>query len=141
MPWTYGGDPANSQLDAVRFLVGDTNSDEQLSTDGEINFALGQSANIYFAAAIVARGIAAAFARGVFTKFDAVSQNLGKNSEHYLTLAMSLEEQGRKYGAPSLGIAAGGIKESEMLRAAQDTDRRHPAFGTDQHNNPPKVYR
>jgi len=36
MSWTYSGDVVNSYLDWIRFTIGDTNADEPLMTDEEI---------------------------------------------------------------------------------------------------------
>ena len=40
MAFTYGGDPANSNREAVRFWSGDTNSSDQLLADAEIDYLL-----------------------------------------------------------------------------------------------------
>ena len=36
MTWTYGGDPSSNARDAIRFLVGDTDTNDQLLNDEEI---------------------------------------------------------------------------------------------------------
>ena len=36
MAWTYSGDPSSSARDAIRFLVGDTDTNDQLVTNEEI---------------------------------------------------------------------------------------------------------
>ena len=36
MAWTYAGDPAASNLATVRFLIGDTDTTDQLLNDAEI---------------------------------------------------------------------------------------------------------
>jgi hypothetical protein len=38
MTWTYSGDPGASTLDEVRFLIQDTDTDDQLLSDEEINY-------------------------------------------------------------------------------------------------------
>jgi hypothetical protein len=40
MTWTYSGDPSSSDLDKVRFLVGDTDEALPLMQDEEINFLI-----------------------------------------------------------------------------------------------------
>lgn len=40
MTWSYSGDPNKSELDKVRFLCGDTDVNDQLLSDEEINFLL-----------------------------------------------------------------------------------------------------
>ena len=51
MTWTYGNDPTNSSRDAVRYLVGDTDSNLAFVTDEEIAWALSQNSNNAYAAA------------------------------------------------------------------------------------------
>ena len=36
MAWTYGGDPSANARDAIRFLIGDTDTNDQLLNDAEI---------------------------------------------------------------------------------------------------------
>ena len=36
MAWTYGGDPSANARDAIRFLIGDTDTNDQLLNDDEI---------------------------------------------------------------------------------------------------------
>lgn len=42
MSWTYSGDPSGSQLDRLRFLVGDTNEDEPIMQNEEIQFLIAE---------------------------------------------------------------------------------------------------
>ena len=38
MAWTYSGDPDSSALDSIRFLVGDTDTNDQLLANEEISW-------------------------------------------------------------------------------------------------------
>lgn len=40
MSWTYSGDPANSQVDECRFLLGDTVATEPIMQDEEIQYII-----------------------------------------------------------------------------------------------------
>ena len=40
MTWSYSGDPANSELDKYRFIIGDTDENDKLLLDAEINYIL-----------------------------------------------------------------------------------------------------
>ena len=40
MTWSYSGSPGDSDKDAVRFFIGDTDTTQQLLSDEEINYAL-----------------------------------------------------------------------------------------------------
>ena len=42
MAWSYSGDPADSAIDAIRFLVGDTDTNDQLLDDEEISWTNNQ---------------------------------------------------------------------------------------------------
>lgn len=48
--FTYTGDPEARQLDAVRFMIGDTDPDDPMMLDAEIEYLLGQSDSVYQAA-------------------------------------------------------------------------------------------
>lgn len=41
MTWTYSGNPANSEKDLYRFLVGDVNPNEPILQDEEIEYVIG----------------------------------------------------------------------------------------------------
>ena len=59
MTWSYSGDPSASSLDEVRFLVGDTDSTEQLVQNEEIAYAINAEITIGLAAVRVLRALAA----------------------------------------------------------------------------------
>lgn len=40
MAWSYSGDPSTSKKDEVRFLIGDTNINQQILSDEEIEYML-----------------------------------------------------------------------------------------------------
>jgi hypothetical protein len=68
MSWSYDGDPTGDRKDEVRFMVGDTDATEELVSDEEITFVLGQyppdtDKPAWLASAHVADSIAAKFAR------------------------------------------------------------------------------
>jgi len=64
-------DTAAGRLNAVRLLVGDTDTTDQQIQDEEITFALSQNGNnVYLTASWVARSIAAKYARLVDTDLD-----------------------------------------------------------------------
>ena len=50
MTWTYSGDPGASTLDEVRFLIQDTDTDDQLLSDEEINYLADAYGDPYSAA-------------------------------------------------------------------------------------------
>ena len=99
MSWTWSGNPANSDLDAVRFWVQDTDTTFQLISDEEINFLLTtympRFGSTVAVAAITAEVIAARFAREVDVSADGVSVRVGDLHKRYNELAESLRAQYR----------------------------------------------
>ena len=130
-----GFDPENEPVDAVRFLVGDVATPQQL-TDVEVEFALDQNPNIYAAAAICARALSARYARRVDTKFETIDTKYGQLRANYETLARNLDAEAKKRGG--LGVPqAGGISRADVESAQLDEDRVKPFFYDNIFNNPP----
>lgn len=50
MTWSYGGDPGASTLDLVRFLIQDTDTNDQLLSNEEITYLVGAYEDPYSAA-------------------------------------------------------------------------------------------
>lgn len=116
MTWSYGGDPANSSTDRVRFLCGDTDTTNQQVSNEEISFLLSEfNSDSYLAAA----GACEAMASKSATKAD-YSRSVGD---------LSLSTQ---YGAHANTL----LKRAESLR--NQASRRHPPsvnFYTDANDN------
>ena len=142
MTFTYdvddlGTTTASGRRNAVRFLVGDTDSTDVQVQDDEIAFALAQSGdNVYEAGAYCCRAIAAKYSRRVDTELDgALSASYSDLHAHYMALAENLESESKKQSG--LGIKAGGISEAAISLLRQDTDRVTPSFRRDRFRNPP----
>ena len=135
-------DPSNSNSDAVRWLVGDTDVSDAALQDEEIAFALSQAGNdTYLAASICARALAGKYATLIDTKFESVSSDYSGLRDNYYALASSLEKQSKKYGTRGLGLpAAGGLTYSGIRANDLNDDRVQPKFKQDQFANPPVGY-
>jgi len=135
-------DPSNTNSDAVRFLVGDTDVSNAELEDEEIAFTLTQAGDdIYVAAALCARALAAKFADLVDTKFEDVSSDYSNLRDNYYALAQKLEVQAKKYGSKGFGAPiAGGLTYSDIRSNEQNDDRVQPKFKQDQFANPPINY-
>lgn len=117
MSWSYSGDPADSDLDAVRFYVQDTDSADKLISDEEIEFIIAQWGAVYGSitdspgsallfAAQVAESIAAKFTREVTYSADGVSVGVNELQSKYDALALSLRDQYKTFdigGGPDVG--------------------------------------
>jgi hypothetical protein len=114
MTWTYTEDPASSEVDEVRFLVGDTDDAEELVQDEEIEYQLvmwpkpaGKPA--WLAAAAVCDAIAGQFARRAQRAIGSLSIAAQQQWEHYVHLADQYREM---YLTDGLGTAEGGSPHS-----------------------------
>jgi hypothetical protein len=143
LAWNY--DPTNlntttasGRLNTVRFLVGDTDTNDQKVQNEEITFSLSQTNdNVNAAASYVARTLASKYASKVTIELD--GQLMAYYSDlydHYKSLADKLDYQAKKSGA-QLGILAGGISKTRVGAVRSNTNRVEPAFRRDRFLNPP----
>jgi hypothetical protein len=144
MTWTYGGAPGTTtsatRRDAVRLLVGDTDTTDQQVSDEEIAFALSQTSDdIYNAGALMCRALAGKYSRLVDTSIESVSSSYSQRAKQYSELAVRLVKEGKRLGSVGLGVpVAGGMSISEMESVEDDLDRVPSAFRVDQFSNPPR---
>lgn len=131
MTWTYTGDPCGSQLDAIRFAIGDTDSTDPLLTDEELNYLLKQSGGATQAAALSAcRRLLAKFARCVDTRTGDIDVKYSQRIEHIKTQM----EMIRQESVPT--PYAGGIRVSDIENVQDDEDRQGPQFAIGMFDNP-----
>jgi len=121
MTWTYS-DPSGSDLDAVRFKIGDTDStDEQLS-DEEINYLLTSTGSVDRAAIAAARSLLAKYSRLCDQRTGDISISYSQRRDSYAALVRQLQ----------LGMIptpyAGGISDDDKQVDEDDDDRVKPAF-------------
>ena len=134
--WTYSGDPASSNKDAVRWLIGDTNTNDQLACDEEINYALAETNDdVYLASAMVANSIAGKFARDAESAIDSVRVSLQQRYQQYSALASKLLNDRKTFGATTSGLLITGKSISEMDSVDEDEDIPNPFFRRDMFRN------
>lgn len=100
MTWSYNGDPSASPKDAVRFLLGDTDSTDELTlSDEEIAYLLSTWDNdSYFAAAAGAEQLAGQYAREVSYASDGVNYSGDELQQKFIQLAQRLRWQRKRMG-------------------------------------------
>jgi hypothetical protein len=126
MTWSYDGDPAGSTLDAVRYLIQDTDEDDQQLQDEEIDYQLSVDGAALTAAVSCCRVLSARYAGKATSKqVGDLKLEHGDRSKRYLDLARELETRGT---ATVVSGMAGGISVAAKNTAADDTDRTRPAF-------------
>lgn len=101
--WTYSGDPTKSAKDAVRYLIGDTDSSDPLVKDPEILFAIGQRSSNYGAAAFICSSLAAKFSRQADTGDRDMRTNLSQRAASFRAMAKDYETKAAsKFSATSI---------------------------------------
>ncbi|CAB4194553.1 hypothetical protein UFOVP1264_8 [uncultured Caudovirales phage] len=134
MSWTYSGNPASSDKDAVRFYVGDVDANFPFLTDEEISYLIEVYNESYsspvLVAAVAADTIANRFAREVSVSADGVSVQLGELQQRFTDLAKSLRGQHvALYGAFEL------ITLENLLSNDWDPDIKPLVFGVGFNDN------
>jgi hypothetical protein len=130
MAWSYSGNPADSDKDAVRFLSGDTDISNQLISDEEITYCVARQSTVELAAAMALRAVAAGSTSSEESfKIGDVSATSKDLINKYLKMADNLDPMGITMGSfiellPSIGGRS--IAEKETLR--EDTDAVQPSF-------------
>ena len=121
MAWTYSGNPATSTKDTVRYFVGDTQLDSPLTTDEEIAWALSQTGDeVYAAAVCVAKAISAYFSTlAETTEIGPIKIQYGKRAETYEKKAVDLDNRASTQFS-SIIPYAGGISQSDKDSVDQD---------------------
>ncbi|MBC7340894.1 MAG: hypothetical protein H5U02_00310 [Clostridia bacterium] len=101
MTWSYSNNPAASDKDKVRFLIGDTDQTDQLLQDEEITYLLTETTNVLLAASRAAKAVAARFSRQADKEVGDLRVSLSQKAEAYRKLADDLEKRAGSVAAPS----------------------------------------
>ena len=129
MAWTYGADPTASNRDAVRLLIGDTDTNDQQLQDSEVTyfldlFGVAGAERVVPAAIRCCEALAAKYARQVDTTNQGLSVGASKRSEHYRKLADDL----RDLETTVAEVFLGGNTFSEAKTMDENTDLIPPTF-------------
>jgi len=129
MSWTYSGRPDSSSLDAVRFLSGDKDIDRKLVSNEEIEFSISRTSDIYKAAAMVCRAVAAEFSTKASYTVGDVSKQCSDISKAFAERAKELDNA----TASSLFVlpSFGGLSRAEKDGLESNTDAVQPVFTKD----------
>lgn len=127
--FTYSGDPSTSDKDRVRFLIPDTDPEDMLLSDTEIQWFLDEDKNFYNAAANAAELAGYKYARIINRQEGTLNLSLGQNNP-FIARAASLRAQGDAKVAPAFAN-----KNAASLIAAHG-GVRPPLFWIGQHDAP-----
>lgn len=131
-PWSYSGNPAESTLDAARFLVGDTDPARPLLNDNEFGYALSVYPLPAGAAVMLLEVLASRFAREADFTAGQVSKSFSQISEAYQKRADALRANNNRNALPFFG----GQSWSGKQALANDTDAVQPHFVMGQFDDP-----
>lgn len=123
--WSY--DPSlAANKDIVRFMIGDTDSDDPQMYDEEIAFLLSAYTTPIRAAVSAARALLAKYARQVDRVVGPLRIYSSQRVTAYRDLLAALEAQA--LGEATITPYAGGISIADKIANEDDTDRVPPAF-------------
>jgi hypothetical protein len=124
MAWSYSGDPSRSDLDEVRFLIGDTNEDDPQLQDEEVEYLLAEHGSPQQAAIAACEALYALYSRYADQKTGDISISYSKRADQVRALATTIQQR------TSLNVApyAGGISRADREVDEGDSDRVVPAF-------------
>lgn len=128
--WSYSGDPELTTKDAVRFLIGDTDEDDQQVSDEEIAYLLTQTGDSASLAAVTAAGaLASKFSRMSVKEKDVGDLKIvyADRAAAYRQIAADITTTLGGSGAAPIAYA-GGISISDMELHEGNTDRVPPSF-------------
>jgi len=134
MAWTYSGDPDSSALDAIRFLCGDTDTNDQLLANEEISWInkeiTGSSTattGLYSAAYRSCITIASKFSRLADQSVGDLKVNMSQKAKAYQSQAAYLMEMAGREGLTPTPYA-GGIKVSDKDIDWDNSNLVRPGF-------------
>ena len=141
MTWTYTGNPSATARDAIRFLVGDTDTNDQLVSDEEIAWVNNQVSGsdtattyLYSAAYRTMLTIASKFSRLADQTVGDLKVSLSQKADNARTQAVELKVLAGREGMVPVPNAGGiSISDKEIDRA--NSDRVAPFFTSGQFAN------
>lgn len=132
MAFTWGGDPANSNLEAIRWLVDDTASSNAKFQDAEINHAYSEEGSVYGAAAMLCEQLAAKYSlSGTNRSLGPLRVDLSEIASNYKGLAKLYRKRAMDYATPYCG----SISKADEEIYEDDSDVKQPIFEKDMHEN------
>lgn len=123
MTWSYSGDPSTTDKDAVRFTIGDTDTNDQQIQDEEIDYLLVTFLTVVSASIAAAEALCAKFSRLVDEVTGDLSRKCSKKAEAYKALAKQLKDRADDLTFNNPIAFAGGVSCADIENREQDTDR------------------
>lgn len=132
MSWSYSGDPSDGGRDLVRFLLRDTDTNDQLFSNEEVDYLVATWPNAYEAARAGAEILASKFTRQSDLSRSvgdiSVSESFGGRAAEYRELAMSLANTATRLTPPTPWVKPGNLLDTANRKDAGKTDFRVGQF-------------
>jgi hypothetical protein len=134
MAWTYGGDPSANARDAIRFLIGDTDTGDQLLLDAEVAWVNNQvtgsdtaTTGLYDAAYRCCLMIASKFSRLADKSVGDLRVDMAQKAKSYRDQAAELKSLAQREGLVPTPYA-GGMTISDKDIDRENSDMVQPSF-------------
>lgn len=108
MSFSYSNDPSNSDLDQVRFIIGDTDKDGHYLEDKEITFFINEESSLIDAAIRSAEAISAKLSgKADSVDSEEISAEFRDLADRYWKLSNRLEDRKNKEGSGLASLGTG----------------------------------
>jgi len=141
MAWTYSGDPDSSALNAIRFLCGDTDTNDQLLANEEITWVNKQvtgsttsTDSLYDVASRCCTTIASKFSRLADQSVGDLKVSMSQKAVAYRLQAEELKGLAGREGSVPVPYA-GGLTISGKETDRDNSDQIQPYFSSGQFTN------
>ena len=135
MAFTYSGNPADSNLDRLRFELGDVESTSVLLNNDEINFCISQQPTWNRRIAMGLRSIGNKIMRQPNFRLDRWTENRHDVAKLYLSEAAALE----KSSITSMGVWAGSTSTAWKNAQKDEADYNEPFAAINSNENPTRI--
>ncbi len=124
MAFTWTGDPANSDLEAVRWEINDIDSTNVKFQDAEINYALDQEHSVFNAAARLCEQLQVRYTDAASRTMGPLKVDMGELAKTYARKALALRKRAVAFATPY----GGGISKAKEELFENDSDLIQPVF-------------
>lgn len=142
MPFTYSGDPSTSTRNEVRFLINDTNANDVLFSDEELDYLIDEwGSNVYEISRACCETLVSRFSRLADSTSKSVgdislSESYTAKSQQYQDLAKSFFNRRLRKAPPTLFANAESLKSTND----REIDDYNTDFFAGIHDNPNSNY-
>ena len=135
---TYGADPANSEIDEMRLLIGDTDCANPCLLDSELQFFVAEAGSTAYGSVLAAEACASKCANQVDVSTGSVRKSLSQKFDQYKRVVENLRARADDMGGAPVFT---GLTRSGKRVDRRDQDLVQPTFRVGQTDNPRKAER